>query len=352
MNPIIAGLHLFAPEDAHALTIALLKTGLAPDVSGNDNPVLACSVFGKAFSNPVGLAAGFDKNAEVVHAMLRCGFGFVETGTVTPRPQAGNPLPRLFRWPEQKAVINRLGFNNKGLEVYCENLRRQARRALSVPHVIGGNIGRNKDSTDAIADYVMGFEAVAPLVDYITINVSSPNTPGLRGLQNHDELTALIKALQAKRTARALKTPLLVKIAPDLDDKACEDIAAVALETGLDGLIISNTTISRPAKMPPVLSNEAGGLSGPPVFQMSNAILSRMSALTRKKIPLVGVGGISSTADAYTKIRLGASLVQLYTGLVYQGPRLVAEIKDGLAHLLRRDGFANISEVVGVDVKL
>lgn len=351
MNSLIKILHLLPPEAAHDVTIALLKTRLTPAWFMGDDPALRVSLWGKTFPNPVGLAAGFDKNADVALEFFKLGFGFVETGTVTPRPQPGNPAPRLFRWPQAQAVVNRMGFNNKGLDYYCGNLALIQNNALRRKGVLGGNIGRNKDSTDAVADYVAGLEAVAPFVDYITINISSPNTPGLRGLQNREELTALLQALTSKRAAMASKPPLLVKIAPDLDEAACEAIAEVVLAAGVDGLIVSNTTIARPAHMPAALAQEAGGLSGPPVFDASNQILERMARLTQGKIPLVGVGGILSAADAYKKIRLGASLVQVYTGLIYEGPMLVWSIKKGLVDMLKRDGFATIADAVGADIK-
>lgn len=351
MNALIKILHLLPPEAAHNTTLAMLKTRLAPNCAGHDDPVLRTTLWGKTFSNPVGLAAGFDKNAEVPLEFFKLGFGFAETGTVTPRPQNGNPAPRLFRWPHAHAVINRMGFNNKGLDYYCANLAAIAHDPLRSKAVVGGNIGRNKDSTDAVADYVNGLEAVAPYVDYITINISSPNTPGLRGLQNREELTTLLQALVTKRAGLAIKPPLLVKIAPDLDEAACDAIAEVVMNAGVDGLIISNTTIARPTTMPPELAREAGGLSGPPVFAASNSVLERIARLTRGKIPLIGVGGIASAADAYKKIRLGASLVQLYTGLVYEGPALVWQIKKGLAEMLKRDGFVQVADAVGADIK-
>ncbi len=349
MSFLIKALHLLPPEAAHNATLALLKTGLAPACRVPDAPVLRTTVWGREFPNPIGLSAGFDKNAEVVLPLLNLGFGFVEAGTVTPRPQAGNPSPRIFRWSEQRAVINRLGFNNKGLEFYCHNLIWAQSNAHS--GIIGGNIGKNKDSTDAIADYLLGLRAVSPLVDYLTINISSPNTPGLRGLQNRDELNALLQAIQAERQKLAAQPPLLVKIAPDLDEQAITDIAEVVTQNKIDGLIISNTTISRPAHLPPELAAEAGGLSGPPVLEMSNAVLARMARLTQGKLPLIGVGGVSSGADAYRKIRLGASLVQLYTALIYHGPSLVGRIKTELAGLLERDGFQHVADAVGIDVK-
>ncbi len=323
------------PERAHDLTLAALATGLAPTAS-RDDPILATTLAGLALPNPLGLAAGFDKDARVPGAMLRLGFGFVEVGTVTPRPQAGNPRPRVFRLVASQAVINRLGFNNGGVAAAVARLR--SRRPAGI---VGVNIGANKDSVDRVADYAAGARAAAPLADYLTVNVSSPNTPGLRGLQNPGELTALIAAVLAE--ARA--TPVFVKVAPDLDAASIDGIARVALDARLAGLIVSNTTLARPG----VASTEAGGLSGAPLFAPSTEVLRAFARATGKGLPLIGVGGVASGAQAYAKLRAGASAVQLYTGLVYHGPALVGRIKAELAALLRRDGFAAIADAVGVD---
>jgi dihydroorotate dehydrogenase len=328
-------------ETAHDLTLALLgRAGpLLPRPLG-DPPCLQVQALGLAFPNPVGLAAGFDKNAAVPAAMARLGFGFVECGTVTPRPQGGNPRPRLFRLREDRAVINRMGFNNGGMEVAAANL---ARRGAGIT---GINIGANKDSADRIADYRAAFARLAPLADYVTVNISSPNTPGLRGLQNKDELSRLIGTVLEARGAMA--KPVLVKIAPDLDETALDEIAGVALMTGIDGLIVSNTTIARP----PLQSahyRETGGLSGAPLREPSTAILRGMRRRVGNKLVLIGAGGIAGGADAYAKIRAGATLVQLYTALVYEGPGLVTRIKTELAECLTRDGYETVAEAVGVD---
>ena len=332
-------LRLLPAETAHRVTIALTRAAgpLLPQLPPDD-PSLKVTAFGLSFPNPLGLAAGFDKDAELPDAMGRLGFGFVECGTVTPRPQTGNPQPRLFRLTEDAAVINRMGFNNHGMEAAERNLA--ARRGKGL---VGINIGANKDSADRIGDYVQGFQRLSPLADYVTVNVSSPNTPGLRGLQNKDELSRLLGALMA---ARKSSVPLLLKIAPDLDQAALDDIAAVVRESGIDGLIVSNTTIARPP-LKSAHAKEAGGLSGAPLFQPSTEILRQMRRRLGDSIVLVGVGGISSGADAYEKIRAGASLVQLYTALVYQGPGLVGRIKRELAMLLKRDGFAHVADAVG-----
>nr|WP_211108136.1 quinone-dependent dihydroorotate dehydrogenase [Azospirillum sp. OGB3] len=352
MFPIVGPvLRSFDPETAHGLTIKVLSSGLMPPVREKDDPILRTRVMGLDFANPVGLAAGFDKNAEVVDAMLRLGFGFVEAGSVTPRPQPGNPRPRLFRAPEQGAVINRLGFNNEGLEPFAQRLERRLSGGRKAPGIVGANLGKNKDTVEAADDYVLGVTRVASLVDYLVVNVSSPNTPGLRTLQGREPLRTLLgRVLDARSACRLAKAPpVLLKIAPDLTDEDKADIAAVVLETGIDGLIVSNTTIARPSEIPESLRGETGGLSGKPLFAPSTAVLREMYGLTGGKMPLVGVGGIASGADAYAKIRAGASLVQLYSALVYAGPALVLAIRRDLAALLRRDGFASLSDAVGAD---
>ncbi len=342
---LLAALRRLDPERAHRLTIRALRARLGPVVRRPDPPTLAIRLWGLDFSNPIGLAAGFDKNAEVVEPMLRLGFGFVEVGTVTPRPQRGNPRPRLFRLREDGAVINRLGFNNAGLEAAARRLAR------SRSGIVGVNIGCNRDSADAVADYTLCAQRLAPLADYLVINVSSPNTPGLRALQSRERLAALVAAVRAAATAscHGRPPPLLVKIAPDLAESDRRDIAGLALDGGIDGLVVSNTTVARPSGLKSVYRNEKGGLSGRPLFAPSTALLAEMYLRTEGRIPLVGVGGVASGADAYAKIRAGASLVQLYTALVYEGPGLVRRIKEGLVRRLAEDGFASLSEAVGAD---
>lgn len=334
---------LFAldPETAHGLTIKALKMGVIP-AAGADDPILATTLAGLSLPNPIGLAAGFDKNAEVPDPLLRLGFGFVETGTVTPLPQPGNPRPRMFRLVEDRAVINRLGFNNHGLDAFVRRLRARAGR----PGIVGANVGANKDATDRIADYERGVAAVRDHASYITVNISSPNTPGLRALQSRDALAELIERAMAARGSGG--PPLFVKVAPDLTDDDVRDIAEVALAGGIDGLIVSNTTIARPA-LHSRHAGEAGGLSGAPLLAPSTQVLRNFRAATGGRLPLIGVGGVASGADAYAKIRAGASAVQLYTGLVYGGPGLVGAIKRELAGLLRRDGFASVEAAVGVE---
>jgi dihydroorotate dehydrogenase len=337
-------LRKLGPESAHRLTVRLLGAGLGPRAFEQDDPILESRLWGRRFPNPVGMAAGFDKNAEAYRAILRLGFGFVEIGSVTPRPQPGNSKPRLFRLTQDRAVINRMGFNNDGIAAVARRLA--ARGRLSGP--LGVNLGKNKDSADAAADYVLGVQALGRHADYLVINVSSPNTPGLRALQGREPLTALIEAVkQARAAACPEPPPLLVKIAPDLQPEDKQDIAAVALATKVDGLIVSNTTLARPASLRSLGRGEAGGLSGAPLFRPSTELLAEIYRLTRGSLPLIGVGGIASGADAYAKIRAGASLVQLYSALVYEGPGLVGRIKRDLAQALRRDGFSSLSEAVG-----
>ncbi len=297
------------------------------------------------------MAAGFDKDAEVADRLLGLGFGFVEVGSITPRPQPGNPRPRMFRLVRDRALINRLGFNSAGAAQAAASLRRLRTRSGGV---IGVNLGRNKDSADAGEDYAAGVAAFAGLADYLVINVSSPNTPGLRALQDRAQLEALLRRVQAALPAEGAgrRPPLLLKIAPDLTPEDRRDIAAVALAQGLDGLIVSNTTIARPEGLRGRWRGETGGLSGAPLFAPSTALLAEMYRLTGGKLPLIGVGGVSSGAEAYAKIRAGASLVQLYTGLVYEGPGLIARILTDLAKLLERDGFASVADAVGTAAEL
>lgn len=335
------------PECAHEATLAALAMGLAGHARWRPDPVLRVSRFGLDFPHPLGLAAGFDKDARVAGRMLALGFGFVEIGTVTPRPQPGNPRPRIFRLPADGALINRLGFNNKGLEVAGARLAGRRDRGI-----VGANIGRNKDSSDAVADYVAGFRALAPHADYVTVNISSPNTPGLRDLQAVASLRPLLEALTAERAQAAgavAQRPLLLKLAPDLADADAVAAAELALRVGLDGLIVSNTTIARPPDLSGPHAGESGGLSGRPLLARSTELLGIIHRETGDALPLVGVGGIASAADAYAKIRAGACLLQLYTALVYRGPALVREIAQGLVLLLRRDGFAGIEQARGVD---
>ncbi len=344
IRPILRRLPL---EAAHELSLRTLRAGLGRLLAGpaalrSDPPILGQRLWGLDFPNPVGLAAGYDKDARVPDAMRALGFGFVEVGTVTPLPQPGNPKPRLFRLDEDRAIVNRLGFNSGGLDRVVARLSRRAGAGI-----VGLNLGKNRDSTDAAADYQEGIRRATGLADYLVVNISSPNTPGLRDLQGRAALASLLSRLLDTRGRAGSGAPLLVKIAPDLTDVGRRDIAEVALETGIDGLIVANTTVERPAGLASRHAAEAGGLSGGPLFAPSTAVLADMYRLTRGRVPLIGVGGIATAADAYAKIRAGASLVQLYTALVFNGPALVGRIKRGLADLLRRDGFASISEAIG-----
>jgi dihydroorotate dehydrogenase len=342
------GLRFVDPERAHRLAVQALARGLVPGRMAADDPILATRVWGRDFANPLGLAAGFDKNGEAPDALLRLGFGHVEIGSVTPQPQPGNPLPRLFRLTEDRAVINRYGFNSGGVPAMVARL---TRRRAAAPGFLGINVGKNKETADEAIDFVAGIEALCRFADYLVVNVSSPNTPGLRDLQGRGAMAKVITAVQAARArgnppGRDLP-PLLVKLAPDLDDDGLADIAEVALGTGLDGLIMGNTTLSRPAGLVSRDRGETGGLSGRPLMPLSTERLGALYRLTEGRIPLVGAGGVASGADAYAKLRAGATLVQLYSALVFEGPGLATRIKRDLARLLRRDGFASTGEAVG-----
>lgn len=339
------------PETAHGWAIRALKAGLVPAADPVNDPALTVRLWNREFPNPLGLAAGFDKQAEVVAPMLAQGFGFVEIGSVTPKPQPGNPKPRLFRLSEDGGVINRLGFNSGGMEVAAHNLVDFRTDRRWGKGLVGVNIGKNKDSEDAAADYVAGATRLAPYADYLVMNVSSPNTPGLRALQNKAELANILVKVKAALAhgEREARLPLLVKIAPDLTEADMLDIAEMALAGLADGLVISNTTIERPRELKSRYRAEMGGLSGRPLFVPSTEVLAEMYRRTRGQVPLIGVGGIGSAADAYRKIRAGATLVQLYSALVYSGPGLVREIVSGLAGLLHRDGFKQVAEAVGAD---
>lgn len=338
-------LFLLDPESAHGMAIralSLMPTGspLAPD------PALASHVAGLAFPSPVGLAAGFDKDGMIAHKMARFGFGFAELGTLTPLPQPGNLRPRLFRLAEDRAVINRMGFNNKGQAAAARRISRMPRPG----RVIGINIGANKDATDRIADYATGVRTLGGLADYLTINISSPNTPGLRALQDRGALDELLAAVIEAREATGAAPPLFLKVAPDLTGEDVADITRCCVDRGIDGLIISNTTISRPP-LRSIHAGEAGGLSGAPLQELSLAMLRAFRAETGGALPLIGAGGIGNAEQAYTRIRAGASLVQLYSALVYEGPYLARRINAGLKALLARDGFSNIAQAVGADAR-
>ncbi|WP_170387363.1 quinone-dependent dihydroorotate dehydrogenase [Ruegeria atlantica] len=337
----LAILHKMDPETAHGMSIKALKAGLAPMPGPVTSPRLKTQVAGIDLPNPVGLAAGFDKNGEVLTPLSRTGSGFVEVGAVTPRPQPGNPKPRLFRLTEDKAAINRFGFNNEGMEAMARRLADRPKNA-----VIGLNLGANKDSDDRSGDFAKVLTHCAAHLDFATVNVSSPNTEKLRDLQGKAALSALLGGVIEARNELTRPIPIFLKIAPDLTEAELQDIADVAQETGVDAVIATNTTLSRDG-LRSSHKDETGGLSGAPLFEKSTRVVARLSQLTEGNIPLIGVGGISSAEQAYAKICAGASAVQLYTALVYGGISLVAEIAKGLDELLARDGFNSVAQAIG-----
>ncbi|XP_068812432.1 dihydroorotate dehydrogenase (quinone), mitochondrial [Struthio camelus] len=350
---VMPALRAVPPEAAHGLALRAAACRLLPPARP-DGPDLEVRVLGRRFRNPVGLAAGFDKHGEAVDGLFRMGFGFVEVGTVTPEPQEGNPKPRVFRLTEDEAVINRYGFNSHGHAAVERRLRarQQTQRGLTEAGMpLGVNLGKNKSSADAAADYVAGVRTLGPLADYLVVNVSSPNTPGLRELQGRAELRSLLTKVLAERDLLPCerKPAVLVKIAPDLTAQDKQDIASVVREVGVDGLIVSNTTVSRPGGLRSERRAEPGGLSGKPLRELSTRTVRDMYALTRGQVPIIGVGGVSSGRDALEKIRAGASLVQMYTALVYRGPPAVAAVKRELEELLREQGFSSVAEAVGAD---
>ena len=337
-------LHALDPETAHRASIAGLRLGLGPRWQPPDDPLLAQTLWGLTFRTPLGLAAGFDKNAEVPAAMAALGFGFVEVGTVTPRPQAGNPRPRLFRLSADQAVINRMGFNNEGAEAMQRRLRRWT---LGVP--LSVNLGANKDSADRPADYAACARMLAPLADMVVVNVSSPNTPGLRDLQARTEVETLLAGVRAACAEAGAAPPVLLKVAPDLDDAGLADAVEGAVAGGANGMILGNTTIGLREMLSDPQAGETGGLSGRPLQALACERLARAYVLLAGRLPLIGVGGIDSAEAAYARIRHGASLLQLYSALVFHGPGLVRTITEGLARRLRADGFSHIGEAIGCD---
>ena len=326
------------PETAHGLAIQALRLAPLPRPAADD-PILATTLAGLRLSNPVGLAAGLDKNGEALHGLSKLGFGFIECGSVTPLPQPGNPKPRLFRLAEDRAIINRMGFNNAGLEPFAARLARRPRTV-----VVGANLGANKETEDKAADYVAGLVRLRGLADYVTVNVSSPNTPGLRALQGRAALDVRLGRLAEARGADP--TPVFLKIAPDLEAAEIALIVEASLDHGVDALIVANTTLDRPADLRSPDRGEAGGLSGAPLRDRASAALRAAAEASAGRLPLVAVGGIGSGAEAYARIRAGASAVQLYSALIYEGPGLVGRIKRDLAARLRADGFSTVSEAV------
>ena len=349
-NIIFKIIKSFPPEISHNITLKLLK--LYPNYSRSfKDPSLSQHLFGLDFINPLGMAAGFDKNAEVVNSLFNFGFGFVEAGTVTPKPQYGNDKPRIFRLKEDFALINHLGFNNKGSEYVEKKLKKINLNFLS-NRILGINIGKNKETENYIDDYNYCLEKLGPLAHYVSINISSPNTPGLRDLQHRGQIEKLILSIKDKKNSiqKLKNTPIFFKIAPDMDEEQIRDIALMSLANNIDGLIISNSTIARPEILNSSFKNEVGGLSGKPLFIKSTLMLKKIYTLTNGQIPLIGVGGISNALECYEKIKAGASLVQIYTSLTYQGPKIVNKILMELVNLLKTDGYNNIKEAIGKDV--
>uniref|UniRef100_A0A672F4S6 Dihydroorotate dehydrogenase (quinone), mitochondrial n=1 Tax=Salarias fasciatus TaxID=181472 RepID=A0A672F4S6_SALFA len=341
-------------ETAHVLAVKMIGLGLVPLNRYQDPAELEVNVLGLKFRNPVGIAAGFDKHGEAVDGLYKLGFGFVEVGTITPKPQEGNPKPRVFRLTADHAIINRYGFNSCGLAEAQMRLKareeiQQDKSKAGLP--LGINLGKNKLSRDAGADYLEGVRVLGPLADYLVVNVSSPNTPGLRDLQGKAELRQLLHSVLKERDSlqEERKPPVLVKIAPDLTAQDKQDIADVVTELGVDGLMVSNTTVSRPETLQDPHRSEAGGLSGQPLKDLSTSTVSEMYNLTKGKVPIIGIGGVANGQDAMDKIRAGASLVQLYTAFAYQGPPVVTKIKRELEQLLKDQGFSSVSEAVGAD---
>jgi len=352
-------LHALEPEDAHGLAIKMLKFAPLPPAAADDKR-LATRVFGLNFPNPVGIAAGFDKNAEVPDALLRVGFGFVEVGTITPRPQPGNPRPRLFRLDTDQGVINRLGFNSQGADAVLRRLAARAAPSLSSPTswggrggIVGINVGANKETPDRIADYVQLIERFAAVASYVTVNISSPNTPGLRNMQQAavlDDLLARVIDARERVAPNAGPTPVLLKIAPDLSLPDLDDVVGIARSRRVDGMIVGNTTVTRPKSLHDVeTAKETGGLSGRPLLPLANRILAETYVRVEGVFPLIGAGGIDSGASALGKIRAGASLIQVYSGFVFRGLALVAEIKDTLLAALERDQQTSLLDYVGAD---
>lgn len=344
-------LHALPPETAHNLTVAFLSLGLHPTLDEQLDPSIATEVAGLKFSSPLGLAAGFDKNADCMKAMFKMGMGFTEAGTVTPEPQEGNERPRVFRNNHDRAVINRMGFPNKGADHFQKNIVRFLRERED-GQILGINIGKNKDTSDPFEDYVALIKRFGALADYIAVNVSSPNTPGLRDLQKVEFLEKLIEHIGQARDyycSGQNKPPVFFKFAPDLDATHLKEIAHLCVDKQVDGVILTNTTLARPEHLPENFRKEAGGLSGAPVYRLSTEVIRQFYRHTKGQVPIIGAGGILSVEDAYAKIKAGASLVQVYSGLVFKGPELIERINERLPDLLTVDGYKTLKEAVGQD---
>ncbi|XP_011878784.1 PREDICTED: dihydroorotate dehydrogenase (quinone), mitochondrial [Vollenhovia emeryi] len=342
---------LIDPETAHKLAVKALKYGLVPRQKTEDPASLRTTVLGMHFDNPIGMAAGFDKQGEAVQGLRNIGFSFVEIGSVTPKPQPGNPKPRVFRLPEDNAVVNRYGFNSVGHDVVWQRLK-ELKGSKSFNGILGVNLGMNKGTRDATQDYIDGIKRFKDVADYFVINVSSPNTLGLRSLQNRSNLEELLTRINAARELAGSRQPLLLKLAPDLSDSERQDVADVVLSkrSRVDGLILCNTTVTRPNLISPN-KEESGGLSGAPLTDISTAMIADMYKRTGGSIPIIGVGGVFSGSDAYVKLRAGASLVQLYTSYIYNGPPIVGKIKRELCEILETNGFSSVTDAIGKDAK-
>ncbi|MAF97271.1 MAG: dihydroorotate dehydrogenase (quinone) [Micavibrio sp.] len=354
LYPIIRPLMMaLEPEKAHNLSLKMMKFGLAPKYKQAPRAELEQVLWGLKFPNPVGLSAGFDKNADVIGPCLNMGFGFVEVGTVTPKPQSGNPRQRVFRDIANEAVINRMGFPSKGVNAFKDNLEKFLGSKNHPAGVIGLNIGMNKTQKNPAKDYGLLIRMLGPMADYITINISSPNTPGLRDLQQREPLTELLKEILdvRQKSCGEHAPPILVKLAPDLTPEQREEIAQVLLDVKIDGIILGNTTLARPEFLDKDFREEKGGLSGQPLTDKATELVSDFYRLTKGQIPIIGAGGITSANQAYDKIKAGASLVQLYSALAFRGPSLIQSINDELLSLVKADGYSNISEAIGVNHK-
>ncbi len=344
-------LFLLAPETFHNMVVSTIKAGVLPLPKRRSEPALEISIWDRKFPNPIGMAAGFDRNAEIIPALLNLGFGHIESGTVTPKAQEGNPRPRIFRNSKTESIINRMGFPNQGMNAFKLNLESALSRKPRPTGLIGINMGMNKNQKEPIKDYSLLVRTLGPLADYLVLNISSPNTPGVLGLQKRDRLLPLLESIlhERRKSCGSMPPPLLVKLSPDLNERQMNEIAFCVLEAGIDGMIIANSSMDRPQILPEDYASQAGGLSGKPVFDFSTSLIGRMFVLTGGKVPIIGLGGVFTGSDAYKKIRAGASLVQVYSALIYRGPYVAGLICDELLQCLEKDGFRNVTEAIGAD---